>query len=91
MTTETTTLNDSKELEQSELKSSKLQKELIDDAFYVEKQRWGTWNSYDAEGKPLVTSLTEEQCISATRYLLKGWQEGFTESKTYESVVGGKL
>jgi hypothetical protein len=91
MTTETTTQENSKEQEQLESENSKLQKELIDDAFYVEKQRWGTWNSYDAEGKALVTSLTEEQCISATRFYLKGRQEGFTESKSYESVVGGKL
>jgi hypothetical protein len=64
---------------------------LIDDAFYVKQQRWGTWDSYDKENKPLVTSLTEEQCISATRFILKGRQEGFSESKTYESKVGGKL
>lgn len=66
-------------------------KELIDDAFYVEKQRWGTWNSHDANGKVIITSLTEDQCISATRFYLKGKQEGFSESVTYESVVGGKL
>jgi hypothetical protein len=64
---------------------------LIDDTFFVKQQKWGTWNSYDKEGKGLVTSLTEDQCISATRYILKGRQEGFPESKTYESEVGGKL
>jgi hypothetical protein len=63
----------------------------IDDAFYVEKKRWGTYQSYDKNGKELVTSLSEEQCISATRFYLKGRQEGFTESETYEGVVGGKL
>lgn len=65
--------------------------EWIDDAFYIKKQRWGTWVSYDKEDKPIITSLTEEQCISATRFYLKGRQEGFTESQTYEGVVGGKL
>ena len=70
-------------------------KELIDDAFYVEEQRWETWNSYDKEGKALLTSLTEEACIRATRFYLKGMQEGWnnTESviKSENSVVGGKL
>jgi len=66
--------------------------ELIDDAFYVKQQRWGTWDSYDKDGKGLVTSLTEEQCISATRFYLKGRQEGFPEpEKVHEGVVGGKL
>jgi len=61
------------------------------DAFYVKQQRWGTWDSYDKENKAIVTSLTKEQCISATRYVLKGRQEGFPESQTYEGQVGGKL
>jgi hypothetical protein len=52
-------------------------KQLIDDAFYVEKKRFGTYQSYDKEGNGLVTSLFEEQCISATRFYLKGRQEGF--------------
>lgn len=64
---------------------------LIDDTFFVKQQKWGTWNSYDKEGKGLVTSLTEEQCISATRYILKGRQEGFPESKSYEGQISGKL
>jgi len=67
------------------------EKKLIDDCFYVEQKRYGLWDSTDLEGKGLVSSLTEEQCISATRFILKGRQEGFTESKTYESEVGGKL
>jgi len=66
--------------------------ELIDDAFYVKQQRWGTWDSYDKDGKELVTSLTQEQCISATRFYLKGRQEGFPEpEKVHEGIVGGKL
>jgi len=64
---------------------------LIDDVFYVIQKKWGTWSSYDKEGKGLVTSLTEDQCISATRYILKGRQEGFPESKSYEGQIGGKL
>ena len=64
---------------------------LIDDVFYVIQKKWGTWSSYDKEGKGLVTSLTEDQCISATRYILKGRQEGFPESKSYEGKISGKL
>jgi hypothetical protein len=63
----------------------------IDEAFYVEKKQWGTYQSYDKDGKGLVTSLSEDQCISATRFYLKGRQEGFTESETYKGVVEGKL
>lgn len=68
-----------------------MEKELIDNCFYVAKQRWGTWNSYDKEDKAIITSLTRENCISATRFYLKMKQEGFEDSKTYEGTVGGKL
>lgn len=64
---------------------------LIDDSFYVKQQRWGTWNSYDKDENSLVTSFTEDSCIAATRFYLKGRQEGFTESQTYDGIVGGKL
>jgi len=67
------------------------EKKLIDDCFYVEQKKYGLWDSKDLEGNGLVTSLTEEQCISATRFYLKGRQEGFPETKTHEGVVGGKL
>ena len=67
------------------------EKKLIDDCFYVEQKKYGLWDSTDLEGKGLVTSLTEEQCISATRFYLKGRQEGFPETKTHEGTVGGKL
>jgi hypothetical protein len=67
------------------------EKKLIDDAFYVDEKKYGLWYSTDKEGNGLITSLTEESCISATRFLLKGRQEGFTESKTYDGQVGGKL
>jgi hypothetical protein len=65
---------------------------LIDGAFTVDKASWGTWRSYDAEGKALVTSLTEESCINATRCYLKWRQDGFTDdSSSYDGTVGGKL
>jgi len=65
---------------------------LIDGAFTIDKAYWGTWRSYNAEGKALVTSLTEEACINATRFYLKAQQEGFTEAaSSYDGTVGGKL
>jgi hypothetical protein len=67
------------------------EKKLIDDCFYVEQKKYGLWDSKDLEGNGLVTSLTEEQCVSATRGYLKWKQEGFPESKNYEGTVGGKL
>ena len=70
-----------------------MEKQLIDDCFYVEQKKWGTWDSYDKEGKCIVTSLTEEECVRATRYILQGRQEGFDfpVEKTYTSTVDGKL
>ena len=65
---------------------------LVDDCFYVQQKRYGLWDSTDLDGKGLVTSLTEEQCVQATRFYLKGRQEGFPEpEKVHEGVVGGKL
>ena len=49
---------------------------------------------YDKDGKCIVTSLNEEECVRATRWYLKAKQEGeFDKSpeKTYDSTVGGKL
>ena len=69
-----------------------MEKQLIDDAFYVEHKQWGTWDSYDVNGKCIVTSYTEDSCINATRFVLKGKQEGFSEPvKVYDSQVSGKL
>jgi len=70
------------------------EKKLYDDgAFYVKEQKWGTWDSYDKEGKCIITSPTEESCVRATRWYLKQKQEGFDEVQTskYEGTVGGKL
>ena len=66
------------------------EKKLIDDCFYVEKARF-LWHSYDKDGNGLVSALTEDSCISGTRFYLKGRQEGWPETKTYEGTVGGKL
>ena len=68
-----------------------MEKKLIDDCFYVEQKKHGLWDSTDLEGKGLVTALTEESCISGTRFYLKGRQEGWAETKTYSGEVDGKL
>ena len=71
------------------------EKQLIDDAFYVEQKSFGTWQSFDKDGKGLVTSLTEEKCIAATRFYLKLKQDEkngiMVETKTYSGEVSGKL
>jgi len=68
-----------------------MEKKLIDDCFYVEQKKYGLWESSDLDGKGLVTALTEDQCISGTRFYLKGRQEGWPETKTYSGEVSGKL
>ena len=69
-----------------------MEKKFYDEnAFYVEQKRWGTWQSHYPDGKAIITSLTEDQCVTATRWYLKCLQDGFEETKTYESFVGGKL
>jgi len=52
-----------------------MDKELIDNCFYIKYKKYGTWCSYDKEDKSLVTSLTEDQCISSTRWYLQFVQE----------------
>ena len=66
---------------------------LIDDAFYVEKARF-IWHSKDKDGNGLVSAVTEAQCINATRFYLKGKQEGWSEDNSRvvnDGTVGGKL
>ena len=65
----------------------------IDDCFRVYKTEYGLWHSAMKNGEELVTALSEEQCISGTRFYLKGRQEGWDkiETRTYEGTVGGKL
>lgn len=46
----------------------------------------------DKDGKGLITSLTEEECVSATRFYLKGCQDGWPDDTIkHEGTVGGKL
>ena len=70
-----------------------MNQELIDGAFYIKQQKWGTWDSYDKDGKCIITSGTEENCVRATRWYLKQKQENNLENSgtKYEGTVGGKL
>jgi len=71
-----------------------MEKQLIDNAFYVQSKKWGTWQSYYSEGKPLITSLNEEECIRTTRWYLKQKQESVFDNvgvKTYTSTTDEKL
>lgn len=69
-----------------------MDKKLYDDCFYVEQKKYGLWDSTDKEGKGLITSLTEEECVRATRFYLKGLQDGWENTSTkYEGTVAGKL
>jgi hypothetical protein len=64
----------------------------IDDRFRVEESRWGSWSSFDKMEEKLVTSLTKDLCIDATRFYLKGLQDGFSpDDKTHSGTVDGKL
>lgn len=52
------------------------------------------WTSYHKNGNGLITSLTKEDCISATRFYLKGLQEGWSPDDSRvvnDGFVGGKL
>lgn len=63
----------------------------IDDCFRVYKDRF-LWKTFAKDGTGLVSGLTKESTISATRFYLKGKQEGFDEPVSVHSgYVGGKL
>jgi hypothetical protein len=71
-----------------------MDKQLIDNAFYVEQKKWGTWQSHYPDGSGLITSLTEEECIRSSRWYLKQKQENAfdkVETKVYSGEVAGKL
>ena len=70
-----------------------MEKKLYDDAFYVEEKMYGLWSSTDKEGNGIITSLTEEECVRATRFMLKLKQENRLNEvgSTYSGTVDGKL
>jgi len=64
-----------------------------DNAFYVEQKRWGTWQSHYPDGKGIITSLTEDECVRSTRWHLKMLQEGWNDAniKSYSTKNNYKL
>ena len=70
-----------------------MEKQLIDDAFYVEQKKYGLWDSYDKDGKGIITALTEEECVKASRFMLKLKQENMLNQvgNSYSGTVDGKL
>lgn len=48
---------------------------VYDDAFWVKKQRFGTYVSVGKDGRDIITSLHEQLCIDSTRFYLKYKQE----------------
>jgi hypothetical protein len=70
-----------------------MKKQLIDDCFYVEQKKYGLWQSHYPDDKGIITSLTEEECVRATRYYLKMKQEGTINENvvTFSGTVDGKL
>ena len=70
-----------------------MEKQLIDEAFYVEQKKYGLWDSYDKDGKGIITALTEEECVTSTRFMLKLKQENKLNQvgNTYSGTVDGKL
>lgn len=71
-----------------------MDKQLIDDAFYIEQKRWGTWQSHYPDGSGIITSLTEEEVIRSTRWYLKSLQDGEFDKateKTYSTKNNYKL
>lgn len=69
--------------------------EWIDDAFRVEEKRYGLWDSYDKDGKCIVTALHEDECVRATRFILKLKQDEkngiVVDVKTYSTKDNYKL
>lgn len=57
--------------------------------FTVAKTPHGVYTSVDLEGKPLVTSETEQQCFHMTHFYLKGLQEtkaSYTKTKSTKAT-----
>jgi hypothetical protein len=68
-----------------------MDKQLIDDAFYIEPKSWGTYQSHYPDGKGIVTSLTEEECIRSTRWFLKLLQEESNGKKIEAPSYSGEM
>jgi len=66
----------------------------IDDAFYIEKTRFGLYKSIKKNGEGFLTGLTYDAVLTMSRWHLKCEQEGTLQDYTRvinSGVVGGKL
>ena len=66
----------------------------IDDAFYVERNRFGLFTSVKKNGDKFLTGLTREAVVEMSRWHLKCEQEGTLDQFTRvvgKAVVDGKL
>lgn len=61
--------------------------ELIDEAFYVWKTRYGLYSSMTKQGRQMMTGGTKDGVTLMTRWHLKCEQDGTLEQ--YTRVVGG--
>ena len=68
--------------------------ELIDEAFYVWKTRYGLHSTMTVQGRKMLTGLKKEDVIEMTRWHLKCEIDGTLDDYTRvinSGVVGGKL
>ena len=68
--------------------------ELIDEAFYVWKTRYGLHSTMTVQGRKMLTGLKKEDVISMTRWHLKCEIDGTLDDYSRvigSSIVGGKL
>ena len=68
--------------------------ELIDEAFYVWKTRYGLYSSMTKQGRNMMTGATKDGVTLMTRWHLKCEQDGTLEQYTRvvgDAFVGGKL
>ena len=66
----------------------------IDDAFYIEKTRFGLYTSIKKNGDKFLTGLTRESVLHMSRWHLKCEQEGTLHLYTKvigSAIVDGKL
>jgi|TARA_B100000073_G_scaffold163171_1_gene135009 hypothetical protein len=62
--------------------------------FRIEQRRFGTWTSFDKDGKALITGGTREAVLQGTGFHLEGVATNWancTTSKQFDGTVGGKL
>ena len=68
--------------------------ELIDEAFYVWKTRFGLHSTMTVQGRKMLTGLKKEDVISMTRWHLKCEIDGTLDDYSRvigSAIVGGKL